>query len=497
MMKPLLVVIALSSCAIDTETQPPVAQTEQALDNCATATGVTSVFCAIQGLVQLGDGAVKIYNDITSPVTTVEKLLQFLGILPTPPSVTAQFAALTAHIDQLVGSLSWQVSETDRENTIADSIADAIGAGEWLQQSGNQPLPADSATAADSLAMVTQAEKPIAFERLYSDSVFAPFAGVIPDRPTQANGFVYDWRMGVPALVEIIGMRLQVIAAENPSFKSSSSFQTEIDGHRSALLSQVSTMLAGIRCGVLTQWTNAYDVDDAVFTSFVRCADINTGAYQSQNFNWPTQNISDCYGSFGANWDCVATRATAIQNQKYGTIWAAQQTMIIQLQRQMPLFDLRATADMLYMDTHPTQPELTARYSRIPISANTNLCLDVPNASFTNGNAVQLYTCNGTVAQHWVYDRSAQTIKNPTYNKCLDVRGGDPTPGATVQIYDCNGTDAQRWSFDASTGAIANGLGNVLTVAGTIASGAQIEAWNAGVTTNQEWYADGLPVLSL
>ena len=55
----------------------------------------------------------------------------------------------------------------------------------------------------------------------------------------------------------------------------------------------------------------------------------------------------------------------------------------------------------------------------------TNLalkCLDVKGAGTVNNTPVQLFTCNGTVAQRWFYTASGQ-ILNPPIGKCLDLSG--------------------------------------------------------------------------
>jgi hypothetical protein len=289
-------------------------------------------------------------------------------------------------------------------------------------------------------------------------------------------------------------MRLQVMAAENASFKTTSTMQAELMLHRNAILGQMSNMTAGVRCNVKTARTGG-PLDAATFGSFVRCADINTGAYASQDFTWPTVDITSCQVYNGYGWitdqTCVDGFASRMQTQKWATISTAMDPLRRSVLLQMPLFNLQAAADMLYMDSHPQQTELTAKWGRIPIAANTGLCLDVQNANPASGTAVQLWTCNGTAAQHWVYDRTAQTIRNPNLGKCLDVRGGDSTPGAVVQIYDCNGTFAQKWTFDPTSGVVLNALGNVLDVAGaTMTAGTPVWTWTRNGSAAQKWYAD-------
>jgi hypothetical protein len=123
-------------------------------------------------------------------------------------------------------------------------------------------------------------------------------------------------------------------------------------------------------------------------------------------------------------------------------------------------------------------------------------CIDLPNSNFANGQRLQTYRCNGTVAQRWVIPRMEQTTShmclggansgfnngNPTVlglcsgevnqqwyttgwwhaagnlssatyhatfstknNKCLDVPGSNFASGQQLQFWDCNGTNAQDW----------------------------------------------------
>jgi hypothetical protein len=87
-----------------------------------------------------------------------------------------------------------------------------------------------------------------------------------------------------------------------------------------------------------------------------------------------------------------------------------------------------------------------------PITGVANKCLDNQAARAVNRNKVQLYTCNGTVAQAWTLPGD-DTIRVQGY--CLDVAGGNVNPRTLVQIYSCNGTAAQKWTVK-SDGTILN-----------------------------------------
>ncbi|NUP52282.1 MAG: hypothetical protein HOW97_33905 [Catenulispora sp.] len=73
-------------------------------------------------------------------------------------------------------------------------------------------------------------------------------------------------------------------------------------------------------------------------------------------------------------------------------------------------------------------------------------CMDVTNSGTTNGTLVQLYDCNGTGAQKW-QQQSNGSLLNPQSGRCLDDPNSSTTNGTQLQIYDCNGTNAQKWKL--------------------------------------------------
>jgi len=74
-----------------------------------------------------------------------------------------------------------------------------------------------------------------------------------------------------------------------------------------------------------------------------------------------------------------------------------------------------------------------------------NKCLDVAAAGTANGTRVQLFTCNGTVAQNWVHSANNNGLINPNSGKCLDATGNSSADGTPLQIWTCAGTDNQAW----------------------------------------------------
>ncbi|MBR5621376.1 RICIN domain-containing protein [Candidatus Saccharibacteria bacterium] len=106
--------------------------------------------------------------------------------------------------------------------------------------------------------------------------------------------------------------------------------------------------------------------------------------------------------------------------------------------------------------------------------------LDVADASYSNGAAVQLFDANGTCAQKWIAKKVGSGISfiSSCSNKALDIPNGYVNRAEQkLQIWDANGTNAQVWihktpnAFAEGNYIINSGLGGNLVV--DIAGGAE------------------------
>jgi len=120
------------------------------------------------------------------------------------------------------------------------------------------------------------------------------------------------------------------------------------------------------------------------------------------------------------------------------------------------------------------------------VGGQSGRCLDVPNASTTNGTQVQLWDCSGAANQSWTYTSARQL---QVYgNKCLDASNRGTTNGTPVIIWDCNGQTNQQWNVNVNgtiTG-VQSGLCLDANGAGT-ANGTRIILWSCNGQTNQQW----------
>ena len=116
-----------------------------------------------------------------------------------------------------------------------------------------------------------------------------------------------------------------------------------------------------------------------------------------------------------------------------------------------------------------------------------SLCLDVPWAQATDGNPMQIVTCNGNAAQQWTRG-SDGTIR--ALGKCLDVAGGATAAGTQVQLWTCNGTGAQKWEYQAATQSLRNPQsGRCLDPSGgfPLHDGQRVIIWNCHGGNEQRW----------
>ena len=134
-------------------------------------------------------------------------------------------------------------------------------------------------------------------------------------------------------------------------------------------------------------------------------------------------------------------------------------------------------------DWPPTTPPTGGRQL---VGVQSGRCVDVPNASTTNGTQVQIWDCNGQTQQRFTYTASKQL---QVYgNKCLDASGRGTANGTAAIIWDCNGQTNQQWNVNANgtiTG-VQSGLCLDAAALGTT-NGTKVQLWSCTGATNQQW----------
>ncbi len=116
----------------------------------------------------------------------------------------------------------------------------------------------------------------------------------------------------------------------------------------------------------------------------------------------------------------------------------------------------------------------------------SNRCLDVPNASQSDGTLLDIWDCNGGTNQQWT-----QTSGNELRvygSKCLDVPGHATSAGTRVEIWTCNGGSNQQWRVNADGTVVGVESGLCLDVTGQgTANSTAVEIWTCNGGSNQKW----------
>ncbi|MFD5280618.1 endo-1,4-beta-xylanase [Streptomyces rubrogriseus] len=111
-------------------------------------------------------------------------------------------------------------------------------------------------------------------------------------------------------------------------------------------------------------------------------------------------------------------------------------------------------------------------------------CLDVPDASTSDGTQLQLWDCHSGTNQQWTYTDAGEL--RVYGDKCLDAAGTGN--GTKVQIYSCWGGDNQKWRLgsDGSVVGVQSGL-CLDAVGGGTANGTLIQLYSCSNGANQHW----------
>ncbi|MFF5121248.1 non-reducing end alpha-L-arabinofuranosidase family hydrolase, partial [Dactylosporangium aurantiacum] len=118
------------------------------------------------------------------------------------------------------------------------------------------------------------------------------------------------------------------------------------------------------------------------------------------------------------------------------------------------------------------------------VGVQSGRCIDVPNATQTNGTRVQLYDCHGQTNQQWTYTSSKQL--RVYGSKCLDANGAATSNGTAIIIWDCNNGSNQQWNVNANGTISGVQSGRCLDVWGT-GNGQQIQLYDCHGQSNQQW----------
>ncbi|MGY4642888.1 ricin-type beta-trefoil lectin domain protein [Cellulomonas sp. URHB0016] len=123
------------------------------------------------------------------------------------------------------------------------------------------------------------------------------------------------------------------------------------------------------------------------------------------------------------------------------------------------------------------------------ITNPNGMCLDNEGASAADGNRIQIWGCNGTVAQRWTFVEAGSTLH--AQGKCLAVVGAGTANGARVQLDGCNRTGAQVW-IPQNGGYYNPASDRCLDDPGASATaGTPVQIWDCNGSQGQKWTLHG------
>jgi ricin-type beta-trefoil lectin protein/putative Ig domain-containing protein len=128
------------------------------------------------------------------------------------------------------------------------------------------------------------------------------------------------------------------------------------------------------------------------------------------------------------------------------------------------------------------------------------MCMDDTGNAATNGNKVQIWSCNGKASQDWTFEPDGNPGGAGTltiHGKCLDIFNRGTANETKVQLFTCNGGANQQWLIDGSAGELFNPVsGRCLTDPGGTKNGVQLWISNCSGKPDQAWILPASPVQS-
>ncbi|WP_370069509.1 ricin-type beta-trefoil lectin domain protein [Streptacidiphilus sp. MAP5-3] len=129
-------------------------------------------------------------------------------------------------------------------------------------------------------------------------------------------------------------------------------------------------------------------------------------------------------------------------------------------------------------------PVHTALQSAV-VPSSGNLCVDDNKQGTTDGNVIQVWTCNNSIAQSWTAaaDGSLRVL-----GKCMDATSGGTANGTLIQLYQCDGTGSQVWQSGANGSLINPQSGKCLAdPSSNTTNGTQLILWTCDGGPEQNW----------
>ena len=132
-------------------------------------------------------------------------------------------------------------------------------------------------------------------------------------------------------------------------------------------------------------------------------------------------------------------------------------------------------------------------------SRNSGNCIDLNGGDTENETNIQLYHCNHTKTQKWIFDEDYSIRYASNRAKCLKLDNNDNSNGTNIQIYDCENSSSQRWFYDVNNRFIrlvSNPKKCIDNENGSYADHNNIQLWDCvydSHKSNMQWKVSNLP----
>ncbi len=215
---------------------------------------------------------------------------------------------------------------------------------------------------------------------------------------------------------------------------------------------------------------------------WTQCAAMASGSSQ---LNWLNQN-GDPQGSTGTAWAVFGSTDDDVvpsTSATYISIPAADKFV----------FDNVSHTGLFHPDymnawSVVSLAESALGHGTSPVTSgiDSTKCIDDRGSSTSDGNPIQVYSCNGTGAQSWLHDASGKASVFSVEGMCLDDTDSGTSNGTLIDLYQCNDTAAQTWTPGAN-GSLQI-FGKCLDDPNSnTANGTQLQLYTCNGTNAQRW----------